>query len=78
MISFIDVYLNYSDIQPFDHVLYPRSGATVAAIKGLKDKLDAVYDITIMYNQTYDYDRRIRLAAPSMPGKQIVYKTKTK
>jgi hypothetical protein len=29
-----------------DYVLYPRSSATVAAIKVLRDKLDAVYDIT--------------------------------
>ncbi|CAF3121631.1 unnamed protein product, partial [Rotaria sp. Silwood2] len=54
---------------PFDNVLYPRTGATVAAIKALKHKLDAVYDITIMYNKTYDYDRQIRLPAPSMSGK---------
>ncbi|CAF1625333.1 unnamed protein product [Rotaria magnacalcarata] len=53
-------------LSPFDHVLYPRSGATVAAIKALKHKLDAVYDITVMYNQTYDIDQKLRLAAPSM------------
>ncbi|CAF0768536.1 unnamed protein product [Rotaria sp. Silwood1] len=51
---------------PFDYVLYPRTGATVAAIKALKHKLDAVYDITIMYNQTYDHQQQIRLNAPSM------------
>jgi hypothetical protein len=55
---------------PFDYVLYPRSGATVAAIQALKEKLDAVYDITVMYKQTYDNHRQIRLAAPSMTGKQ--------
>lgn len=62
-----------SGLSPFDHVLYPRSGATVAAIKALKHKLDAVYDITVMYNQTYDIEQKIRLAAPSMSGKEIIY-----
>ena len=50
-------------LSPFDRVLYPRSGATIAAIRALKDQLDAVYDVTIMYSQTYE------LAAPSMFGK---------
>jgi len=53
-------------VLPFDNVLYPRSGAIIGAIKALKDKLDAVYDITVMYNQTYDNHRQIRLAAPTM------------
>ncbi|CAF0957094.1 unnamed protein product [Rotaria sordida] len=53
-------------LSQFDYVLYPRTGATVAAIKALKHKLDAVYDITIMYNQSYDYNQKIRLAAPTM------------
>ena len=56
---------------PFDNVLYPRSGAIIGSIKALKDKLDAVYDITVMYNQTYDNHRQIRLAAPTMTGKDI-------
>ncbi|CAF1007607.1 unnamed protein product [Adineta ricciae] len=51
---------------PFEYVLYPRSGATVAAIRALKDHIDAVYDVTLMYNQTYDEQKQIRLAAPSM------------
>ncbi|UJR34931.1 hypothetical protein I4U23_027707 [Adineta vaga] len=51
---------------PLEYVLYPRSGATIAAIKTLKEHLDAVYDITLMYNQTYDEQKQIRLAAPSM------------
>ncbi len=38
-------------------------GATIAAINALKDKFDAVYDVTIMY------DDKNRLAAPSMTGK---------
>ncbi|CAF3965177.1 unnamed protein product [Adineta steineri] len=59
-------FAQQKDLSPLDYVLYPRSGATVSAIKALKDKLDAVYDVTIMYNQTYDNDRQIRLAAPSM------------
>ncbi len=59
-------------ILPFDYVLSPRSGATVAAIKVLKEKLDAVYDVTVMYNQTYDDDRRSLLAAPSMAGKELI------
>ncbi|CAM4922463.1 unnamed protein product [Rotaria socialis] len=53
-------------IPPFDNVLYPRTGATVAAINALKDKLNAVYDVTVMYSSTYDTNRRIRLAAASM------------
>ncbi|CAF3600945.1 unnamed protein product [Rotaria sp. Silwood1] len=53
-------------VPPFDHVLYPRTGATVAAINVLKDKFDAVYDVTIMYSQTYDKNRQIRTAASSM------------
>jgi 1-acyl-sn-glycerol-3-phosphate acyltransferase len=61
---------NYLGVTPFDFVLYPRSGATVAAIKALSDKLDAVYDVTVMYNQTYDNHRQLRLAAPTMTGKK--------
>ncbi len=61
--------MKFSGVLPFDHVLYPRTGATVAAINALKDKLDAVYDVTIMYSNTYDNNRNIRLAAPSMTGK---------
>ena len=53
---------------PFDNVLYPRTGAVVAAINALKDKLDAVYDVTIMYSETYDQNRQIRLAASSITG----------
>ncbi|CAF1093034.1 unnamed protein product [Adineta steineri] len=53
-------------VLPFDHVLYPRTGATIAAINALKDKLDAVYDITVVYSPTYDKNRQIRLAASSM------------
>ncbi|CAF3575005.1 unnamed protein product [Rotaria sp. Silwood1] len=53
-------------VPPFDHVLYPRTGATVAAINVLKDKFDAVYDVTIMYSQTYDKNRQIRTGAASM------------
>ena len=59
-------------MSPFDYVLYPRSGATLAAIKALGDKLDAVYDVTVMYCQTYDRDQQIRLAAPSMTGTRHV------
>ncbi len=66
---FLKYFLDYLGVLPFDYVLYPRSGATVAAIKALKDKLDAIYDITVMYNQTYDDQRQIHLAAPSMAGK---------
>lgn len=57
---------------PFEYVLYPRTGATVAAIKALKNNLNAVYDITIMYNQTYDNEKQLRLAAPSMAGKFLI------
>jgi len=38
----------------------------------LKEKLDAVYDVTVMYNQTYDDDRQSLLAAPSMAGKELI------
>jgi len=61
--------LKFSGVLPFDHVLYPRTGATIAAINALKDKFDAVYDVTVMYSNTYDNNRNIRLAAPSMTGK---------
>ena len=53
-------------LTPFDRVLYPRSGATLAAIKALKHRLDAVYDVTIMHHQTR---KEIHLAAPSMFGR---------
>lgn len=56
-------------VPPFDNVVYPRTGATVAAINALKDKLDAVYDVTIIYSETYDKNQQIRLAASSMAGK---------
>lgn len=70
-ILFIPMYkLIYLGVSPLDHVLYPRSGAFVGAIKALKDKFDAVYDVTVMYNKTFDNDLRIRLPAPSMPGKK--------
>jgi 1-acyl-sn-glycerol-3-phosphate acyltransferase len=54
---------------PFEHVLYPRSGATVAAIHALKDSLNAIYDVTVMYCQTYDEERELRLAAPTLTGR---------
>ncbi|CAF1053197.1 unnamed protein product [Rotaria sordida] len=53
-------------VPPFDNVLYPRTGATIAAINALKDNFDAVYDVTVMYSPTYDENRQIRLAASSM------------
>ncbi len=53
--------ISFSGVPPFDKVLYPRTGATIAAINALKDKFDAVYDVTIMYD-------RNRSAAPSMIG----------
>ena len=55
-------------VSPFEHVLYPRSGATVAAIHALKENFDAIYDVTVMYCQTYDQQRQLRLAAPTMTG----------
>ena len=54
--------MKFLGVPPFDKVLYPRTGATIAAINALKDKLDAVYDVTIMYGKN-------QLAAPSMFGK---------
>lgn len=48
-----------SGVAPLDKVLYPRTGAVVAAINALKDKFDAVYDITVVYDNH-------RLSAPSM------------
>jgi len=36
-------------IEPFRHVLTPRSKGFVATVAGLRDHLDAVYDITIGY-----------------------------
>lgn len=53
-------------LMPFDRVLYPRSGATLAAIKALKHQFDAVYDVTIMYHQT---EKGFHLSAPSMFGR---------
>lgn len=62
-------YSIFLGVQPFDNVLYPRTGATVAAINALKDKFDAVYDLTIMYSPTYDKNHETRIAAASMAGK---------
>ncbi|CAF0980026.1 unnamed protein product [Adineta ricciae] len=56
----------FAGVSPLINHLYPRMGATVAAINALKDKLDAVYDITAMYYPTYDNRRRVRLGASSM------------
>ncbi|UJR10845.1 hypothetical protein I4U23_015033 [Adineta vaga] len=53
-------------VVPLDNLLYPRMGATIAAINALKDKFDAVYDITTMYSPTYDNNRHVRLGASSM------------
>lgn len=36
-------------IEPFRHVLVPRSKGFVATVEGLREHLDAVYDITIGY-----------------------------
>lgn len=58
---------------PFEHVLYPRSGATVAALHALKENFNAIYDITVMYCQTYDQQRELRLAAPTMTGTSYFY-----
>ena len=52
----------FSGVIPFDKVLYPRTGAVVAAINALKDKFDAIYDITVVYDNH-------RSGAPSMTGK---------
>jgi hypothetical protein len=57
--------LLFSGIPPFDKVLFPRTGATIAAINALKDEFDAVYDVTVMYDKN-------RLAAPSMTGKDKI------
>ena len=62
---------SFLGVRAFEHVLYPRSGATVAAINALRDELHAVYDITVMYGGTYDHDRQMRLPAPSMAGKDL-------
>lgn len=55
-------------LQPLNHVLFPRSGATISAIRSLKEQFHAIYDITVLYGQTFDRTRKIRLAAPSMIG----------
>jgi len=38
-------------IEPFRHVLPPRTKGFVAAVVGLRDYIDAVYDVTIGYEQ---------------------------
>lgn len=43
----------------------------MASINALKDQFDAVYDVTVIYGQTFDESQGRRLSAPSMAGRII-------
>jgi 1-acyl-sn-glycerol-3-phosphate acyltransferase len=44
-------YANEHGLKPLEHVLIPRTKGFVATVTGLRDHVDAVYDITIGYEQ---------------------------
>ncbi|CAM1299019.1 Uncharacterised protein g2298 [Pycnogonum litorale] len=52
--------------KPLSHVLFPRPKGMQMALQLIKDNVDAVYDVSIVYSNTYDKDRMKRLPAPSI------------
>ncbi|HNS98493.1 MAG TPA: lysophospholipid acyltransferase family protein [Polyangiaceae bacterium] len=42
-------YARQLGIEPLDHVLLPRTKGFVASVQGLRDHVDAVYDLTLGY-----------------------------
>jgi len=43
-------FTNKAGLLPMNHVLFPRTKGFVATIKGLRQDISAVYDVTIRYN----------------------------
>ena len=37
--------------KPFEHVLFPRYKGFAASLQGLGDRIDFVYDLTLIYSQ---------------------------
>ncbi|KAH9504622.1 1-acyl-sn-glycerol-3-phosphate acyltransferase epsilon [Bulinus truncatus] len=53
-------------LQPLENVLFPRLGALQICIEQLKNSLDSVYDVTIAYGGTYNFNDKKRSEAPPM------------
>lgn len=54
------------------HVLTPRMKASHIAIESMKDHLDAVYDVTVVYEGTKSAGGH-RQTAPTMPGTFLTF-----
>ena len=48
-VSAAQAYAHDQGLRPPDHVLIPRTKGFVASVQGLRDHIDAVYDVTIGY-----------------------------
>lgn len=59
-----------SGLAVLDHVLTPRMKASHIAIETMRDHLDAVYDVTVVYEGTLGTSSE-RHPAPSMPGMRL-------
>ncbi|GFO19564.1 1-acyl-sn-glycerol-3-phosphate acyltransferase epsilon [Plakobranchus ocellatus] len=53
-------------LEPFEHVLFPRSRALETCIQQLRPNLHSIYDVTIAYSNTFDPSNRQRVGAPTM------------
>ena len=65
-------YLFFSDLAVLHQVLSPRIRAFHMCLVGLKDHVDAVYDVTIAYSNTGEKtggEKIQRITAPSLTGK---------
>ena len=67
-----DQFYFFSDLTVLHQVLSPRIRAFHMCLVGLKDHVDAVYDVTIAYSNTGEKaggEKIQRVSAPSLTGK---------
>lgn len=59
-------YAKMHGLPIFDNVLIPRSRAFQIALKELSSPIDAIYDITLGYSNSYDNEKRKRIPPASL------------
>ena len=63
-------YMLLSGFPVLEHVLTPRLKALQLCVTGLRNKADAIYDVTAAYSNTGEFEGP-RTHAPGLAGKPI-------
>ncbi|XP_005099244.1 1-acyl-sn-glycerol-3-phosphate acyltransferase epsilon [Aplysia californica] len=53
-------------LEPLNTVLYPRIRAVQVCVEQLRNSVESLYDVTLAYSNTFDYDKGQRRPSPTM------------